>query len=235
MIFLDGNAGAALSRAAAREGPEWLDWYIRKLARHGVRPEVHDVASAAKYLRRERAVTLSAARRQNWGLISDRGCHRTDPRPGAASRAAGPEPMDRHEANLASGRSSPARRGDAGRARARGGVPGPAPWPSFLPARLEQVGRGLGRGGSLAVWLPARGWRGVAFAGDGEELRAQPEPRDQHQDHAEEHDPGQGPVLGRRGGDHRLGDDPAQEPGGGQRAGCRGSSRRGGWRSTRRR
>jgi hypothetical protein len=69
MIFLDGNASTALSRAAAREGPAWLDWYIGKLARYEVNPEVHDVASAAEYLRRERAVTLSVARRQNWGLI----------------------------------------------------------------------------------------------------------------------------------------------------------------------
>jgi thymidylate kinase len=69
MIFLDGNAGIALSRAAAREGPAWLEWYIGKLVRYQVNPEVHDLASAARYLRRERAVTLSAARRQNWGLI----------------------------------------------------------------------------------------------------------------------------------------------------------------------
>jgi hypothetical protein len=69
MIFLDGDAGAALSRAAAREGPGWLDWYIGKLASYHVEPAVHDGGSAAEYLRRERAVTLSVARRQNWGLV----------------------------------------------------------------------------------------------------------------------------------------------------------------------
>lgn len=69
MIFLDGDASAALSRAAAREGPGWLEWYVGKLARYQVQPEVHDGASAAEYLRRERAITLSVVSRQNWGLV----------------------------------------------------------------------------------------------------------------------------------------------------------------------
>jgi hypothetical protein len=46
-----------------------LDWYIGKLARYQVKPEVHDITSAAAYLRRERAVTLSAAKRHNWGPV----------------------------------------------------------------------------------------------------------------------------------------------------------------------
>jgi thymidylate kinase len=69
MIFLDGDASAALSRAAAREKPGWLEWYIGKLARYRVQPEVHDRASAAEYLRREREITLSVVRRQSWGLV----------------------------------------------------------------------------------------------------------------------------------------------------------------------
>jgi thymidylate kinase len=69
MIFLDGDAGPALSRAAAREDQGWLDWYVTKLARYQVNPPVHDAVSAARYLRRERAVTLRAARRHNWDLI----------------------------------------------------------------------------------------------------------------------------------------------------------------------
>ena len=66
MIFLDGDASVALSRAAAREEPGWLEWYVGKLARYQVQPEVHDIASAAEYLRRERAITLSLVSRQNW-------------------------------------------------------------------------------------------------------------------------------------------------------------------------
>jgi thymidylate kinase len=69
VIFLDGDAAAALSRASAREEPGWLEWYIDKLARYQVQPEVHDSASAAEYLRRERAITLGVVSRQKWGLV----------------------------------------------------------------------------------------------------------------------------------------------------------------------
>lgn len=69
MVFLDGNAGTALSRAASREGPQWLDWYVAKLARYGVSPPVTDVASAVAYLRRERAVTLGTVSRHRWDLV----------------------------------------------------------------------------------------------------------------------------------------------------------------------
>ena len=69
MVFLDGNAESALSRAGAREGEQWLEWYIGKLAGYHVSPPVADAASAVKYLLRERAVTLGAARRNDWGLV----------------------------------------------------------------------------------------------------------------------------------------------------------------------
>ncbi|MEU6194295.1 hypothetical protein [Streptomyces sp. NPDC047061] len=71
MVFLDGNAESALSRAAAREGAQWLDRYIGKLADYEVSPPVADLASAVRYLLRERAVTLGAIRRRekDWGLV----------------------------------------------------------------------------------------------------------------------------------------------------------------------
>ncbi|MFF1719819.1 nucleoside/nucleotide kinase family protein [Streptomyces sviceus] len=69
MVFLDGNAESALSRAATREGEQWLEWYLGKLAGYEVRPPVTDVASAVTYLLRERAVTLGAVRRKGWGLV----------------------------------------------------------------------------------------------------------------------------------------------------------------------
>jgi thymidylate kinase len=69
MVFLDGNAEVALSRAARREGAQWLDWYVGKLAGYGVTPPVADVASAVKYLLRERAVTLATVGRKDWGLV----------------------------------------------------------------------------------------------------------------------------------------------------------------------
>ncbi|GGM97337.1 hypothetical protein [Streptomyces fuscichromogenes] len=69
MVFLDGNAEFALSRAATREGEQWLDRYVGKLADYEVSPPVADVASAVTYLRHERAVTLGAVRRKDWGLV----------------------------------------------------------------------------------------------------------------------------------------------------------------------
>ncbi|MFJ9895978.1 hypothetical protein ACIQPR_21940 [Streptomyces sp. NPDC091280] len=78
MVFLDGDAGAALSRAVTREGEQWLDWFIGKLAAYEVTPPVADLASAVTYLRRERAVTLDAVRRKGWGLVM---IDRADERP----------------------------------------------------------------------------------------------------------------------------------------------------------
>lgn len=69
LIYLDGSAETALARAAEREGPQWLDAYVGKLARYEVLPPVRDLASAAAYLRRERAATLAAARRMGWPVI----------------------------------------------------------------------------------------------------------------------------------------------------------------------
>ena len=69
VVFLDGDAGAALSRAVEREGPEWLDWYVGKLAAYEVNPPVSDLASAVTYLGRERVVTLDVVRRHGWGLV----------------------------------------------------------------------------------------------------------------------------------------------------------------------
>jgi thymidylate kinase len=79
LIYLDGNAGTALARAAEREGPQWLDSYIGKLARYQVRPQVRDLASAIGYLRRERAVTLAAAHRMGWPLVLVHGATELSP------------------------------------------------------------------------------------------------------------------------------------------------------------
>ena len=69
LVYLDGSAETGLSRAAERDGSQWLEWYIGKLARYEVSPRVADFASAAAYLRRERAVTLDAAQRHGWRLV----------------------------------------------------------------------------------------------------------------------------------------------------------------------
>lgn len=69
LVYLDGDPSPALSRAAEREGPDWLTWYITKLSRCQVTPAVHDIDSACGYLRREREVTLRLAGRQPWDLV----------------------------------------------------------------------------------------------------------------------------------------------------------------------
>jgi hypothetical protein len=79
LVYLDGSAGTALARAAEREEPRWLDEYVGKLARYGVRPPVRDLASAVEYLRRERAVTLAAARRMGWPVIRVEGATELPP------------------------------------------------------------------------------------------------------------------------------------------------------------
>ena len=78
LVYLDGSPGIALARAAEREGPQWLAGYLGKLARHGPAP-VRDLASAIAYLRRERAVTLGAARRMNWPLVHVEGATELSP------------------------------------------------------------------------------------------------------------------------------------------------------------
>lgn len=69
LVYLDGDAAAALARAAAREDLGWLQWYTCKLARYKLIPEPGELASAVTYLERERAVTLGAARHAGWRVI----------------------------------------------------------------------------------------------------------------------------------------------------------------------
>ena len=70
LVFLDGDPRIALRRAADREGPRWLDWYVEKLAGYGVEPRVTDVESAIAYLRRERTVLFDAAATLGWGTVT---------------------------------------------------------------------------------------------------------------------------------------------------------------------
>jgi thymidylate kinase len=66
IIYLDGDPQAGLARAADREGGDWLDWFVGKLARYQVRPPVHDVRTACLYLEAERAITLRLISAQPW-------------------------------------------------------------------------------------------------------------------------------------------------------------------------
>ncbi|HEV7653903.1 MAG TPA: hypothetical protein VGP36_04080 [Mycobacteriales bacterium] len=59
VLYLDEDPLVALPRAAAREDPTWLDWYLDKLG-------VPDVASAASHLCAERDLTLDLL--SSWDL-----------------------------------------------------------------------------------------------------------------------------------------------------------------------
>jgi hypothetical protein len=66
VLYLDGDPLDMLSRAAAREpDPGWLSWYLGKLAA-APGSGVHDLASAAEYLRAERELDLGLLSR--WEL-----------------------------------------------------------------------------------------------------------------------------------------------------------------------
>ena len=57
VLYLDGDPAVTLERAVAREGPDWADWFVTKLAAY---PDsgVHDLPTAAAYLTSERDLTL---------------------------------------------------------------------------------------------------------------------------------------------------------------------------------
>jgi len=57
VLYLDGDSLVTLSRAAAREGSGWLDWFVAKLAGYPG-STVHDLRTAAAYLIQERDLTL---------------------------------------------------------------------------------------------------------------------------------------------------------------------------------
>ncbi|HEX5402199.1 MAG TPA: hypothetical protein VFX16_07855 [Pseudonocardiaceae bacterium] len=78
-VHLDGDQAVALRRAAEREGPGWLDWFITKLSRYRVNPVVHDFDTACTYLRHEREVTIRLIRAQPWDLVVIDDAHRLEP------------------------------------------------------------------------------------------------------------------------------------------------------------
>lgn len=69
IIYLDGDPQTALARAAAREGADWLDWFVGKLARYRVQPPVLDVTTACRYLEAEGASTLRLISAQSWHVV----------------------------------------------------------------------------------------------------------------------------------------------------------------------
>lgn len=66
LVYLDGEPAWALARAGAREGPDWLAWFVEKVAGYRQPVEVHDYATAVAYLRHERDVTLGVLAESGW-------------------------------------------------------------------------------------------------------------------------------------------------------------------------
>lgn len=69
IIYLDGDPRVALQRAADREGAQWLDWFIGKLARYQVEPAVTDFSTACAYLGWERDTTIRLLERCGWPVV----------------------------------------------------------------------------------------------------------------------------------------------------------------------
>lgn len=69
IVYLDGDPRTALARAAGREGPGWLDCFVRKLARYQVQPAVRDVETACAYLEAERDATLRLILAPQWEVV----------------------------------------------------------------------------------------------------------------------------------------------------------------------
>ena len=70
VVYLDGDVEASLRRAAAREGPGWLDWYGDKLARYGLVAPRPGMADLCRYLAYEREVTIHVIERVRWRLLT---------------------------------------------------------------------------------------------------------------------------------------------------------------------
>jgi len=68
-VVLHGDEERALARAAAREEPEWLDWYGAKLAGYGLVPSHPDMADLCGYLARERDVTMRVLGALPWDVL----------------------------------------------------------------------------------------------------------------------------------------------------------------------
>ncbi|GAB3765163.1 hypothetical protein [Microlunatus parietis] len=69
IVRLADDPRATLVRAADREGPAWLDWYVSKLRRSPGTGHVTDLDSAADHLRAEAELTRRALRRTGWTMI----------------------------------------------------------------------------------------------------------------------------------------------------------------------
>jgi hypothetical protein len=69
IVHLIDDPSATLRRAAEREGPGWLDWYLGKLRSAAGTAHVVDLDTAAEHLRQEAALTRRVLARSDWTVI----------------------------------------------------------------------------------------------------------------------------------------------------------------------
>lgn len=69
MVYVQDDPATALQRAVDREGPDWENWYVAKLAASPGTRSVHDLPSAAAHLRDEAALTHRLLAATPWKVL----------------------------------------------------------------------------------------------------------------------------------------------------------------------
>ncbi|WP_018089823.1 MULTISPECIES: hypothetical protein [unclassified Streptomyces] len=70
VVYVEDDPTTALRRAVDREGPDWENWYLTKLAASPGTRSVHDLPSAAAHLRHETALTHRLLAATPWHVLT---------------------------------------------------------------------------------------------------------------------------------------------------------------------
>ncbi|MEV0261859.1 hypothetical protein AB0I49_10985 [Streptomyces sp. NPDC050617] len=70
VVYLRDDPDAALRRAVDREGPQWEDWFVGRLAGSPGTSSVDSLAAAAEHLRREAELTLRLLAATPWSVLT---------------------------------------------------------------------------------------------------------------------------------------------------------------------
>ncbi len=70
VVYLRDDPDAALRRAIDREGPEWADWFVGRLAGSPGTRSVDSLEAAAEHLRREAELTLRVLAATPWTVVT---------------------------------------------------------------------------------------------------------------------------------------------------------------------
>ncbi|MFE7121184.1 hypothetical protein ACFU99_37725 [Streptomyces sp. NPDC057654] len=70
VVYLRDDPDTALRRAVDREGPEWADWFVGRLAGSPGTSSVDSLEAAAEHLRREAELTLRLLAATPWSVVT---------------------------------------------------------------------------------------------------------------------------------------------------------------------